>query len=96
MLCLGQKQIKKSEYNMCFFGDVPKSSTLIESDEGSLEWVKTGDIENQNVTLTTNAIVKHYNHLGGFTEDVYVGSMKSLKGKPAITRDYWKTGNYLY
>lgn len=68
-----------------FFGTVSKSSTLIESDEGSLEWVKFEDIVNQNVSATTNAIIKHYNNIGGSTEDVYVGSMKSLKGKPAIT-----------
>lgn len=68
-----------------FFGTVSKNSTLIESDEGSLKWVKFKEIVNQNVSATTKEIVKHYIDFRGFTENVYVGSMKSLNGKPSIT-----------
>lgn len=69
---------------MCL-GDVSKNSTLIESDEGSLKWVKFREIANQNVSATTNEIVKHYNDLDASAKNVYVGSMKSSKGKSAIT-----------
>jgi 8-oxo-dGTP diphosphatase len=68
-----------------FFGNVSKKSTLIESDEGSLKWIDYKAIVNSNVSATTKEIVKHYEDLGVSTEKVYVGSMKSLKGKPVIT-----------
>ncbi len=68
-----------------FFGNVFKNATLIESDEGSLKWIDYKDIPNQNVSATTNEIVKHFNEIGKSTEKVYVGSMKSLKGNPEIT-----------
>lgn len=78
-----EKQEIRIQYVL--FGTVSKNSTLIESGEGSLEWFKFEEIAKQNVSATTNAIVKHYNDIGGSNEDVYVGSMKSLKGKPEIT-----------
>lgn len=65
-----------------FFGNVSKDSSLIESDEGSLAWVEYKDIPNQNVSATTNEIVKHFNEIGKSNEMVYVGTMKSLKGDP--------------
>lgn len=68
-----------------FFGKVSKSSTLIESDEGSLAWVDFKDIANKNVSATTSEIVKHYSNTGESSEKVYVGSMKSSKGNPEIT-----------
>lgn len=82
---LRTKENQEIRIQYVFFGTVSKNSTLIESDEGSLKWVKFKEIVNQNVSATTKEIVKHYIDFRGFTENVYVGSMKSLNGKPSIT-----------
>ena len=79
------KENQEIRIQYVFFGKVSKSSTLIESDEGSLAWVDYKDITNKNVSATTSEIVKHYSNLGKSTEKVYVGSMKSSKGNPEIT-----------
>lgn len=68
-----------------FFGNISKNATLTESDEGSLEWVCCKEIPNQNVSATTIEIVKHYKEIGTFTESVYIGSMRSLEGRPEMT-----------
>ena len=68
-----------------FFGKLLNNTTLIESDEGKLKWIGYNDIPTQNVSATTIEIVKHYKEIGKSNEKVYVGSMKSLKGKPDIT-----------
>lgn len=68
-----------------FFGNISKNSTLTESDEGSLEWLDYMEIPNRNVSATTIEIAKHSLELGISTEDVYIGSMKSLNGNPEIT-----------
>jgi len=68
-----------------FFGNVLKNTTLIESDEGELSWVDYKDISSQNVSATTKEIVKHYDEVGKYCENVYVGSMRSFKGNPEIT-----------
>ncbi|MBT2694641.1 NUDIX domain-containing protein [Bacillus sp. ISL-55] len=68
-----------------FNGMVSKNTTLLESDEGSLSWIGYEDILNHNVSATTKEIVKHYEEIGKYNEKVYVGSMKSLNGKPEIT-----------
>ncbi len=47
--------------------------------------MKFNDIINQNVSATTKEIAKHYDEIGKLTEKVYVGSMKSIKGKLEIT-----------
>jgi 8-oxo-dGTP diphosphatase len=83
-IVLRMKENKEIRIQYVFFGTVSKNSTLIESDEGSLKWVKFREIANQKVSATTNEIVKHYNDLGESTKNVYVGSMKSSKGKSAI------------
>ncbi|MFF2753007.1 NUDIX domain-containing protein [Psychrobacillus sp. NPDC058041] len=67
-----------------YFGTISKSSKLIESEEGSLTWIKYKEIVNQHVSATTNEIVKHFYDLGKSTEKVYVGSMNSLNGNPQI------------
>ncbi|MUK89290.1 NUDIX domain-containing protein [Ornithinibacillus sp. L9] len=82
---LRAKENKEIRIQFVFFGTVSKNFTLIESDEGSLKWVKFQEIANQNVSATTIEIVKHYKDFGESMENVYVGSMKSLKGKPTIT-----------
>jgi 8-oxo-dGTP diphosphatase len=68
-----------------FSGIVAKNTGLIESDEGSLSWIGYKDILKNNVSATTKEIVKHYDEIGKYNEKVYVGSMKSLNGKPNIT-----------
>jgi 8-oxo-dGTP diphosphatase len=68
-----------------FIGKASKNTTFIESDEGSLSWIGYEDILNQNVSATTKEIVKHYIDIGKHNEKVYVGTMKSLRGKPDIT-----------
>ncbi|PEA02508.1 NUDIX domain-containing protein [Bacillus cereus] len=82
---LRSKENQEIRIQYVFFGTVSKNSTIIESDEGSLKWVKIEDIAAQNVSATTIEIAKHYNHLRESNENIYVGSMKSLKGKSAIT-----------
>ncbi|MGP4108841.1 hypothetical protein [Virgibacillus sp. L01] len=82
---LRTKEHQEIRIQYVFFGTVSKNSTLIESDEGSLEWVKFKDIANQDVSATTKEIVKHYNGIGDSTGEMFVGSMKSLKGEPTIT-----------
>lgn len=82
---LRAKEHREIRIQYVFFGTVSKNSTLIESDEGSLEWVKFEDIANQDVSVTTKEIVKHYSDIGDSTREKYVGSMKSLKGEPTIT-----------
>lgn len=79
------KEMVEIRIQYVFFGNISKDSTLTESDEGSLVWVDYNDITNKNVTATTREIVKHYSDLEKSLEDVYVGSMKSYKGKPEIT-----------
>lgn len=79
------KENKEIRIQYVFFGNVSKSSKLIESDEGSLSWINDKDIINRNISATTKEIAKHYEEIGKFTEKVYVGSMKSIKGKPEIT-----------
>lgn len=68
-----------------FFGLVFKNTTLTESDEGSLEWIKLDKIKNKNVSETSIEIIEHYNDIVSSNEEIYVGSMKSLNGNPAIT-----------
>ncbi|MDX5475663.1 MAG: NUDIX domain-containing protein [Bacillaceae bacterium] len=79
------KDNKEIRIQYVFFGSVPKSISLIESDEGSLTWVRYEDIGKQHVSVTTQEIVKHYAALNKDSKKVYVGSMKSLKGEPEIT-----------
>lgn len=79
------KENQEIRIQYVFFGNVSKNTTLIESDEGSLAWVRCNDISSRNVSATTIEIVNHYNEIGESTENVYVGSMKSLKGIPSIT-----------
>ncbi|MBO0992764.1 NUDIX domain-containing protein [Bacillus sp. SD088] len=67
-----------------FFGNISKNSTLIESDEGTLEWLNCSEIPNRNVSETTIEIARHYLELGAATEKTYVGSMSSLNGNPQI------------
>ena len=91
------KENQEIRIQYVFFGNVSKNSTLIESDEGSLKWVKFQDVTNQNVSSTTIEIVKHYSSLGVLTENMYVGSMKSEVGKPAITwgiLEDWEIPNF--
>ena len=68
-----------------FFGFALKNTTLTESDEGSLEWVRLDEVTNRNVSQISKEIIDHYNDIGSSNEKIYVGSMKSLNGKPAIT-----------
>lgn len=57
-----------------FIGNVVKNTPLIESNEGALSWIRYKDILNQNVSATTKEIVKHYDQVGKYCEEVYVGS----------------------
>ncbi len=84
-IVLRMKENKEIRIQYVFFGNVSKGSKLIESDEGLLAWINVKDIKNQNVSATTKEIAKHYEKIGKLTEKVYVGSMKSIKGKPEIT-----------
>ena len=69
-----------------FVGHVSKNSTLIESDEGSLFCIHYKDIlQNDRVSATTIEIIKHYDQISKYNEQVYVGSMKSTKGNPDVT-----------
>lgn len=79
------KENQEIRLQYVFFGNVSKINTLIESDEGSLAWVCYNDILRKNVSATTIEIVKHYKEIGKSTGNVYVGSMRSLKGNPTIT-----------
>lgn len=76
---------KEIRIQYVFFGKLSKNITLIDSDEGSLEWFNYDGIEEQNVTATTIETLKHYYNIGKFNKEIYVGSMKSLKGKAEIT-----------
>jgi 8-oxo-dGTP diphosphatase len=79
------KDNKEIRMQYVFKGEASKNSPLIESDEGSLSWVNHEDILNHKVSATTKEIVEHYEETGKYNENVYVGSMKSLSGKPNIT-----------
>lgn len=68
-----------------FFGDVSKHTMLTESDEGTLEWVKLDEMINKNISETSKEIIEHYNSKLSSNEEIYVGSMKFLNGKPAVT-----------
>jgi 8-oxo-dGTP diphosphatase len=68
-----------------FNGKVSEKTALVESDEGSLLWIGFNDILKHNVSATTKEIVEHYGEIGKYNEEVYVGSMKSIQGKPDIT-----------
>lgn len=81
-IVLRLKESQEIRIQYVFFGNVSKNPTLIEIDEGSLKWVGFKDIPNHNVSATTVEIVKHYKEIATFTEEVYVGSMKSLNGNP--------------
>lgn len=83
MLRNSQNQEIRVQY--VFFGTISKNATLRESDEGPLEWVKFREIVNKNISSTTNEIIKHYNDMLDSNDDIYVGSMKSLNGKPTVT-----------
>lgn len=43
------------------------------------------EVTNRNVSQTSKEIIDHYHDIGSSNEEIYVGSMKSLNGKPAIT-----------
>ncbi|WP_246586590.1 NUDIX hydrolase [Cytobacillus gottheilii] len=79
------KENQEIRLQYVFFGNVSRINTLSESDEGSLTWVGYNEISSQNVSATTIEIVNHYKEIGKTTENVYVGSMRSLKGNPTIT-----------
>jgi 8-oxo-dGTP diphosphatase len=79
------KDTQEIRIQYVFFGNVLKNTKLIESNEGMLKWIGYNDIPKQNVSATTIEIIKHYKENGQAKERVYVGSMKSLKGKPDIT-----------
>lgn len=76
---------KETRIQYVFWGSVFKNTTLKESDEGALEWVRLNEITNKNVSETTKEIVGHYCNVVNLDREIYVGSMKSLNGKPAIT-----------
>lgn len=78
-------QNKEIRIQYVFFGFVFKNMTLKESDEGSLEWVRLDEVTNKNVSETSKEIIEHYNDRVSSNEEIYVGSMKSVNGKPAIT-----------
>jgi len=84
-IVLRHKEVQEIRIQYVFFGTVRKDSHLVESDEGSLHWVSYREIPNLNVSATTPEIAKHYRDVGRFTENIYVGSMKSSNGKPDIT-----------
>lgn len=68
-----------------YFGCILKNNTLIASDEGSLEWVNWDEVTNRNISETSKKLIEHYNDNGSSNEEIYVGTMKSLNGKPTIT-----------
>lgn len=78
-------QNKEIRIQYVFFGFVSKHTPLIESDEGPLVWIKLDEVINQNVSETSKEIMIHYRERVNSNEDIYVGSMKSVNGEPAIT-----------
>lgn len=84
-IVLRMKDNKEIRIQYVYFGKVIQGSKVIESDEGQLSWIDYKEINNRNVSATTKEIIKHYSEISESTDKVYVGSMKSLKGKPEIT-----------
>lgn len=68
-----------------YFGNVIGVSKVTESEEGQLYWKNFNEVLSDNVTETTKEIVKHYDEIGQFSDQVYVGTMKSDDGTPKIT-----------
>ncbi|MGP4040964.1 NUDIX domain-containing protein [Gracilibacillus sp. D59] len=84
-IILRMKNNNEIRIQYVYFGKVLHLSEIKESDEGSLSWIDYEEIINQNVSATTKEIIKHYRQKKSASDEVYVGSMKSLKGEPGIT-----------
>lgn len=84
-IVLRMKDNKEIRIQYVYFGDVSKESKVVESEEGQLSWINYDKIFDQNVSATTKEIITHYFTDGKFTDQVYVGSMKSFEGHPQIT-----------
>ncbi|WP_273717062.1 NUDIX hydrolase [Alkalihalobacillus pseudalcaliphilus] len=66
-----------------FFGVLMHDQPLVESEEGSLSWIPIKQIESKSVSATTLEIIRHASTHQD--DHVWVGTMRSIKRKPAIT-----------
>lgn len=78
-------RIKDAEIRVqyVYFSDV-HHSVVQESEEGSLLWVDVNELTALNITATTKLILDHYME-NNQSNQIYVGTMKSDGGDPAIT-----------
>ncbi|GAA0453889.1 NUDIX domain-containing protein [Alkalibacillus silvisoli] len=68
-----------------FFGYIQSDVKLVESDEGKLNWVHYKQVKEQPVTEATRELVKHYEQVGQFDHNIYVGSMSLQSNLPKMT-----------
>lgn len=84
-IILRMKQNREIRIQYIYFGTVRKGSNVVPSDEGELAWMNLTTALDENITDTTKETIKHYMDKGNETNQVYVGSMKSLNGQSHIT-----------
>ncbi|WNS41343.1 NUDIX domain-containing protein [Paenibacillus sp. MMS20-IR301] len=74
---------KEISIQYIFTGRVAAGSSLLESAEGSLVWAGYSGLERLVVTASTKEVLGHYLRTGIHTNEVYVGTMHLIHGKPA-------------
>lgn len=78
------KDDKEIRIQYIYTGNVRADSNLIESEEGRLLWVNRSTIADRHVTASTQEVMRHYLETGIHNNHVYVGSMHSFHGEPAM------------
>lgn len=80
---------KEIRIQYVFVGRVHANQILVPSNEGELFWmtINSSTLIN-NISETTYELLKHFKENVSLNETIFVGSMHSEKGKPAIT---WST-----
>lgn len=95
-IILRLKQNREIRIHYIYFGTVREGSKLVSINEGQFAWVTLETVLEENITDTTKEVIKHYMDKGNETNQVYVGSMKSLNGEPHTTwalLKEWQLGN---
>ncbi|UTR07070.1 NUDIX domain-containing protein [Alkalihalobacillus sp. LMS6] len=84
-------RLKETEIRIqyVFVGRVHANQILVPSNEGELFWMSTDSSTlTTNISETTYELVKHFKEHLSTNEAIFVGSMHSAQGLPAIT---WST-----
>ncbi|GEN45493.1 NUDIX hydrolase [Alkalibacillus haloalkaliphilus] len=68
-----------------YFGKLQSNVDVVESDEGELNWIPSARLKDENVTEAIRELVMHYEDIGQYDEEIYVGAMLSNEGEPQMS-----------